>query len=200
MVGLIIAKEQRVSDFRQAWIDGLRGEIALLIGTINAINEWLWSIEERKRKGGGGSPETGAAPPGSAEEYDVVHPDVLRMEEALAMIELRLNPKEDRAASVLKKARAVVSKLRFYKPVCRQELKDAQDELLKVSKSYLDSKWEIVKKGEPVYRRAVGITKGLVAVWIVVFLVALVGWTVRQLATDTAGDECSAGRRDAGTQ
>ena len=50
MVGLIIAKEQRVSDFRQAWIDALRGEIALLIGTINAINEWLWSIEQRKGK------------------------------------------------------------------------------------------------------------------------------------------------------
>ena len=109
------------------------------------------------------------------------------MEEALATIELRLIPKEDRAEPLLKNAKAVVSKLRFHEPVCRTELKNAQEELLKESTSYLEYEWEIVKKGEPWHRWAVGITKGLVAVWIVVFLGALVDWTVGHLVTDTAG-------------
>ena len=222
MVGLIIAKEQRVSDFRQEWINGVRGEIASLIGTVNAINEWLWSIEELKAEAGRvgeaqregapaglvdagqieeaqaeavpgrpidaglmGKAPAKAAPPGPADAYEVVHPDVLRMEEALAMIELRLNPYEERAEPVLEKAEAVVSMLRFYKPVDRTELKDAEKELLKESTKYLKCEWEVVKKGELRHRVAVWITTGLATVGIVVFLYALAGWIWGQLDKGT---------------
>ena len=203
MVGLIIAKEQRVSDFRQEWINGVRGEIASLIGTVNAINEWLWSVEQRKVDAGrveraqgevaparpvdaGENDLAQGAAPGPADAYEVVHRDVLRMEEALAMIVLRLNPYEDRAEPVLDKAESVVSMLRFYKPVDRTKLKDAEKELLEESTKYLKCEWERVKKGELRHRWAVWITTGLAAVGIGVFLFGLAVWIWGQVAKEPA--------------
>ena len=55
-LGLIISKEQKVSEFRQAWIDSLRSELAALISHANAIHgagmaklgssSETWKVEE----------------------------------------------------------------------------------------------------------------------------------------------------------
>ena len=38
LLGLIISKEQKTSEFRQAWIDGLRSELSLVIAHANALH------------------------------------------------------------------------------------------------------------------------------------------------------------------
>jgi hypothetical protein len=38
LLGLIISKEQKVSDFRQAWIDALRSDIAAVITHAQSIH------------------------------------------------------------------------------------------------------------------------------------------------------------------
>ena len=38
LLGLVISKEQKVSEFRQAWIDALRSDVASLISHVNAIH------------------------------------------------------------------------------------------------------------------------------------------------------------------
>jgi len=38
LLGLIISKEQKISDFRQAWIDNLRTELSLVITHAMAIH------------------------------------------------------------------------------------------------------------------------------------------------------------------
>jgi hypothetical protein len=37
IVGLVISKESKVSEFRQQWIDGLRADVASLVSTAIAI-------------------------------------------------------------------------------------------------------------------------------------------------------------------
>ena len=95
VVGLVIAKEHRVSDFRQAWTDALRGEIAALIGRANSIDEWRWAISQGELAGPrrNGTTERGRTDPprGRGGGYRFVHSDILRMKEALAKIELRLS-------------------------------------------------------------------------------------------------------------
>ena len=185
VVGLIIAKEHRVSDFRQAWIDALRGEIAALIGRANAINEWVWAIAERNAKaadsdGGKRSATVGAM---AADEYTRAHEDVVKMEEALATIELRLNPKDDEAKVLVEKAEAVAKLVRFYKPVCRNALKAAEKQLLDESKSYLKREWETVKRGEPRHRWAVWTSFTIAAIGATALAAGFAGWLMAELGS-----------------
>ena len=191
LVGLIIAKEHRVSDFRQAWIDALRGEIAALIGRANAINEWLLAIEERKAKAAARGDEQ-ASPTVAADEYELVHADVFKMEEALATIELRLNPKECKAKPLLEKAEAVVCKVQLDKAVCRRELKRVEKQLLAESKAYLKDEWETVKKGEPRHRWAVRTSFAIGVIGTVALVLGLAGLVMEKpematTATPAAG-------------
>src|SRR5208283_2502860 len=85
LLGLIISKEQKVSEFRQAWIDALRAEIADLIAHLNAVYG------------------TAAAQfPSVAEAWKVVKEDYLAFNNAAARIRLRLNPSEPTSVLVLK--------------------------------------------------------------------------------------------------
>lgn len=176
MVSLIIAKEHRVSDFRQAWINALRGEIASLIGRVNAINEWRLATSQRSIGDSGSDGTREGAVDDIAERYKLVHPDVLKMEEALATIKLRLNPKEDKAEPLIKKAEAVVHEVRLDEALCRERLRCVEEDFLHESKTYLKEEWERVKKGEPWYRRAVWITGGMTAVGFGLFLLGLASW------------------------
>ena len=198
VVGLIIAKELRVSDFRQAWIDALRGEIASLIARVNAINEWRLAIKNRRV--GEDAVEGGALAAGdSAEEYKFVHPDVFKMEEALATIELRLNPKEDKATPLLEKAEAVVHKVRLDKAVCRKELKNAEKLLLDESKTYLKGEWDLVKKGELRYRCAVRISMVIAGVGVAALVLGFAGWLKGEMETASAGGDAALHMEDAPT-
>lgn len=181
LVGLIIAKEHRVSDFRQAWIDALRGEIASLVGRANAINEWLMSIEERKAKTAD-SANAGAV---AVDEYKLVHADVFKMEEALAMIELRLNPNEHKAKPLLQKAQAVVCEVRLDKAVCCRKLKSIEKELLEESKNYLKEEWDRVKNGEPQHRVAMWSSFIIGVIGVVALVLGLVGLVMEEPGTGT---------------
>lgn len=39
LLGLIISKEQKTSEFRQAWIDALRADLTAYLTQVNAIND-----------------------------------------------------------------------------------------------------------------------------------------------------------------
>ena len=184
MVGLIIAKEHRVSDFRQAWIDALRGEIASLVAQVNAINEWRLAIDAHRGKvavdrGGEGNQKV---EDDVAEQYKLVHPDVLKMEKALAMIELRLNPNEKKAKPLLRKAKAVACKVRLDEAVCRKELKDVEKELLEESKKYLKGEWDRVKQGELRYKLALWVSFTIGVVGVVALVLGVAGLVMEEPA------------------
>ena len=199
VLSLVIAKDLRVSDFRQAWIDALRGEIATLIARVNAINERRLSIAQRAAKAGMAvEAEVGAkaatkGEEGAADDYERDHADVLRLEEALATIELRMNPTEEEAMPLLKQAQAVVGMVRLDKAVCRQKLQSAEKLLLEESKTYLKTEWERVKKGEPRYRCAVWMSVLIGLIGVATLALGFAGWLGAGPNTATTGGDVAIG-------
>jgi len=85
LAGLIISKENKVSEFRQAWIDSLRGEVAAVITHAHAIHgAWLAKF------------------PNSSALWQNTREDFVKLNEAWAKIKLRLNPKEDSSIAILR--------------------------------------------------------------------------------------------------
>jgi hypothetical protein len=135
LLGLIISKEQKVSDFRQAWIDALRSEIALVITHANAIH--------------------GAAVAGfssSAELWKIVRPDFLGINEAVSKIRLRLNPAE--GVSILACIQELEALLSPGRGIEYKKLDEVEKKLVLEAQALLKKEWRRVKDGERVFRLA----------------------------------------------
>jgi hypothetical protein len=78
LLGLIISKEQKTSEFRQAWIDTLRAEISALIAHANAIH---------------------AAEVTGSSKWEMLRPDYIEINKAVGQVRLRLNPDEELSKS-----------------------------------------------------------------------------------------------------
>lgn len=144
LLGLIISKEQKTSEFRQAWIDGLRSELSLVIAHANAIHGAsaanLWNVANA-----GGS---------ASELWKVVRQDFVGINEATAKIRLRLNPREDQAQAIL----AAIDELeRLLSPgqmMNYVEINTLEKRLVSEAQVLLKSEWTRVQKGEETYKVA----------------------------------------------
>lgn len=138
LLGLIVSKEQKISDFRQAWIDGLRSEIALLITHANAIH---------------GSLSVGWT--NIADAWKDIRVDYVGINEAAGRIRLRLNPKEPASLEILKTIEELENIL---KPSLQApdyvKLNVVEKRLVKETNYVLKSEWRRVKRGEYVYQIA----------------------------------------------
>ncbi|RZF59037.1 hypothetical protein EWE75_24000 [Sphingomonas populi] len=122
----VIGKENKISEFRQAWIDAQRIDLATL--TAEAV-AYAGEIESSKKV------ERLAA-------FDAAH----------ARIELRENPEEEEWTAV----RAELDALRedMLKPVPETvALRDRRMTILEAARLPLKANWTIVKTGEPWFRR-----------------------------------------------
>lgn len=137
-LGLIISKEQKTSEFRQAWIDALRSEIAQLISSANAIHGAMTS--QRFESG--------------ASAWSTVRDDFVTINEATAKIRLRLNPNEDLSKAVLGKIEEIERMLAPGAPPDYSELNKKEKELVSQASALLKDEWRRVKKGEATYRAA----------------------------------------------
>ena len=137
LLGLIVSKEQKVSEFRQAWIDALRTEIAALIAHANAIH-------------GAGA----ANFQDLSEAWKVVRPDFVGINEAAAKIRLRLNPKEAEAIAVLTQIGTLEQLLAPGRPMDYARINKAEERLVAVAQVLLKQEWLRVQRGERVYRIA----------------------------------------------
>lgn len=133
LLGLVIAKEQKVSEFRQAWIDALRADLATMLGHANvmALN---WHSEDEKPSQGW---------PRLREHY-------LGATQHTASIRLRLNPKESEAILNL------ISQLEsHFEPESKPNMKtlvELEKKLLAEAQILLKNEWVRVRDGERVYR------------------------------------------------
>ncbi len=138
LLNLIISKEQKVSDFRQAWIDELRSDIARLITHANAIHGSLsvgWSQ--------------------AADAWRDVRGDYIGINEAAGKIRLRLNPKEVASLKILRTVEELEKILgtRLEAP-SHADLNAIEKRLVDEANIVLKSEWNRVKRGEPIYRAA----------------------------------------------
>jgi hypothetical protein len=137
LLGLIISKEQKVSEFRQAWIDSLRSELAELISHANAIHG------------------AGAAAFGNASEtWKIVRDDFVGINQSAANIRLRLNPKEKEAQALLGKIESLEKLLAPGVAMDYSEMNRVEKELVTEAQVLLKNEWTRVRNGEAAYRFA----------------------------------------------
>ena len=137
LLGLIISKEQKVSGFRQAWIDSLRSEICALISHANAIHGAATAKYDN-----------------AAEAWRMVREDFLGINSAAASIRLRLNPKESSSATVLQIIEELEAILSPNPVTDHQQLNDIEKRLVSSAQVLLKQEWKRVRSGERVYRYA----------------------------------------------
>lgn len=165
LVGLVISKERKISELRQAWIDSLRSELASLVSYANAIHGASVAFGE-----------VGSA----AKAWEMVRADFVGINQAAASIRLRLNPDEEQAQAVLDKIVALEKMFLPGKPIDHLELGRVEKELVSEAQILLKHEWSRVKRGEVAYRIAITtafliVLGGLVALPILYFKIAGVG-------------------------
>jgi len=137
LIGLVLSKEQKTSEFRQAWIDALRNELSNVIAHANAIH--------------------GAAAASFANPQDtwkVVREDYVGINNATAKIRLRLNPNEKTSKSVLSKIEDLERQLAPGNAIDHSLLDGIEKKLVLESQALLKQEWARVKRGEFTYRVA----------------------------------------------
>jgi hypothetical protein len=139
LLGLIVSKEQKVSDFRQAWIDGLRSEIASLISHANAIH---------------GSSSIRGSNTGSdlADFWKNIHSDYVDLNDAIYKIRLRLNPQESPSLKILRTIDEIEKIIAPARNIDHVTLTSYETRLVQETNTVLKSEWNRVKSGEIVYK------------------------------------------------
>lgn len=175
-VSLVTSKEQKISEFRQAWIDAFRDELAdfssqarrvslehiPLAGTLKALAASAFEqLEIADRE---------------AEKPDRYHENRQRMAQAYYALRLRLNPEEADHKQLLGHLDHVYEILNSHSDRygnCVTEL----DNLAKVAQTVLKREWVRVKEGEGSFRSAVRFARRS-ALILAVVLVGLLSWSL----------------------
>lgn len=134
ILGLIIGKEQKISEFRQAWIDDLRKCMVAYLVQINAIADAI------RAKAQPGAPN----PTAIMDSYKALN-------EASHGITLRINPNEQPAKDLLKSMEAFDSLAAINANLTPSNIKAAEAKYLDASKELLKYEWKRVKRGERTY-------------------------------------------------
>jgi hypothetical protein len=162
LLGLIVSKEQKTSEFRQAWIDALRSELSAVIAHANAIH-------------GAGA----ACLDTPAELWKVVRADFVGINEATAKIRLRLNPKEPQAKAVLSTIESLEQSLSPGRSMDYSQINAIEKKLVGEAQVLLKEEWHRVQAGESTYRiarfTALAISAACVVALIAVSLVRIAG-------------------------
>lgn len=136
LMTIIITKEQKVSEFRQAWINAFRDDLAEAISAASTLTIILQEDLPEER----------------GEKYK----EWARFTASLSRIELRLNMSEDphrKIEQCIRRAESVVRAMEFapenYVPA---EWITLQSDVVVASQTLLKIEWDRVKAGEPLYR------------------------------------------------
>lgn len=136
-LGLVVSKDQKISEFRQAWIDALRKDASTLIANANVIAGF------RATSGSEATP---------FELFKETNKNYMTINEAEASIMMRLNPKENLSKSVLETMRELEAILDHSKTDMDYDaLTSAQKKLLRQMNVVFKKEWKRVKRGEPFY-------------------------------------------------
>jgi hypothetical protein len=145
-LSLVISKEQKISEFRQAWIDALRQDLCRYVSAVSAIanTNSIWDWHQKQRK-----------PLSQIEYQKLVQPAFDTAAQSYVSIVLRLNPVE-RNRRLRRSNTKFLSALRKTRDALRddnfQEARQFADALPGKLRPILKREWTRVKKGERIYR------------------------------------------------
>lgn len=157
-LGLVVAKENKTSEFRQAWVDALRQDLAKMIASANAIR--------------------GAASVGFLSKEDLfkaIDKHFVDINQAAASIRLRLNQDEEVCKQILMGMERLEKLMIDSSPIDIAECGACEQEILRHSRKFLKDEWKRVRRGEPIFY----ITKWI-GLAIILGSVAWLVWTAAQ--------------------
>jgi hypothetical protein len=135
LIGLIVAKENKTSEFRQDWINALRENISDAIAAVSAFS--IYSGMQLTSE--------------NAESIAELWRKVLK---SLAQIELRLNVYEDDHHALqqkIRKAESLIKSISGGEDLSNQ-LETLQDEVVELSQTILKREWDRVRAGEATFQ------------------------------------------------
>ena len=136
LLGLMIAKDAKVSEFRQAWIDKLRAEIADLLTASHELIRMLVAAGETK-----------------GPDVAVLNPALRLANTAMFSIRLRLNATEAPSKELL----AIIDQIEAYsssKTFDQDTVENFERRLITATNRVLKAEWDMVRSGEKSYRLA----------------------------------------------
>jgi hypothetical protein len=141
-LNLVISKEQKVSEFRQAWIDKLRDDISEYVASISflAVANKAWVQEKRQDV---------------LEHHKAMQSSFGAASHTFTSIVLRINP-SDGDETMRSRNQDFLSTLTSVRDAVRRfdfdEARNLADTLSDKAEPILKNEWERVKKGELIYR------------------------------------------------
>ena len=164
LVSLVSSKEQKVSEFRQEWINGLRDDLSVFFSSARALCR---TMQETR------SPNT---TDDDIQEFKFGKEKIGHMRlagaDALYRVKLRLNknePEHKELQRLLETAINIQNRINIDKGLDYTEALDAIERASDYSQDILKSEWERVKNGEPTYRRSKKIAFAVLFIGLVVF-------------------------------
>jgi hypothetical protein len=157
-LNLVISKEQKVSEFRQAWIDELREDISQYVSSITylASTNQVWIAEGRQQ---------------ALEYHKAMQSSFESATQHFTSILLRVNPLDSDTIMKPKNEEFLSRLISVRDAVRNDDYKGARklaDTLSDLAQPILKHEWERVKKGERIYR----LTRYAAAALIVIGLLA----------------------------
>lgn len=163
IVGLVIAKEQKLSDFRQAWVDALRDDISHFVSHPIMISAYkklvlepkLQALDEKKAE----SPQELKSINREEELlissfYSEMKEDYSKINVYSTRIKLRLNddPRETDSRALLAVLARMEKLFSNIRTLDDQAVHDAVLEIEGISRPLLKKEWERVKEGEKTFK------------------------------------------------
>jgi hypothetical protein len=136
LLSLIISKEQKTSEFRQAWIDALRADISAVVAHANAIH-------------GADAAQFETA----AKTWETAREDFVGINQATANIRLRLNSKEKESQAILNSIENLEAQL-SPGALDFRGLDTIEKHVVSYAQVLLKKEWLRVRSGEPVFQAA----------------------------------------------
>jgi hypothetical protein len=179
LLSLVISKEQKISEFRQAWIDALRKDLATLIAHAYQIHAFCVGTKAD-----------------FAQFWSLTRADYIDLNKAAMRIKLRLNAGEKESNEVLvsmAKIENLFLNLHALPNDSLEKLNIAVRELEQTGPVLLKTEWQVVKNGERTYRAAKWIAVLATLIFIVLVTVTVV-WLICSSASisPTAGSSLPA--------
>lgn len=147
LLGLTIAKEMKVSEFRQTWIDALRADLASLVASVHAISDALDATKLNA-----------VTYSGPLEIWKAVRDDWNSANRTITAIRLRVNPNESQ--DLLDILKSLEAEFLPGKQIEKERLRKLETSLVDTAQKLLKTEWKVVRDGEPVYR----LTKSIVLI------------------------------------
>lgn len=154
LLGLIISKEQKTSEFRQAWVDALREDLSNYLTQINAICDGASIKYESLEK-----------------KVEALSPLYRELNKATFNIALRINPDEPLPKIIFSSMTHLHTLSGNHATISPDKIRPIERELIISSQKLLKAEWKRVKKGETTF-----VVAKFSALAVVLLSIALGGW------------------------